>query len=111
DVPAAPLNVALIAFATQAGVSIDTGDAALRSVRAAGLSGPFTFRDGLRRLLQGTGYDFRISRGNVVRVLRRPDRRADRPGSEARSAAPSPSPRSAPDLPPDEIIVSASKQN
>ena len=113
DVPPGPLNVALITLATQAGVSIDTGDPALRSVRVAGLRGRYTLREGLRRLLQGTGYDFRISRGEVVRVLRRPSRRARPAVPDRRGPATSPLPRPPGDLapPPEEIIVTASKQN
>jgi iron complex outermembrane recepter protein len=108
DVPSGPLNVALVSFSTQARVSIDTSDPALRSARVGGLRGRFTLREGLRRLLQGSGYEFRISRGNVVRVLRQPARRSDR-----QRAAPSPSPRPPVVLPPPpaQIIVTASKQD
>ncbi|WP_422516997.1 STN domain-containing protein, partial [Sphingomonas sp. 3-13AW] len=73
NLPAGPLNVALISLATQAGVSIDISDPALRSIRVAGLRGRFSLREGLRRLLKDTGYGFRISRGNVVRLRRQPD--------------------------------------
>lgn len=113
DVPAGPLNVALISFATQASVSIDTSDPALRSVRVGGLRGRFTLREGLRRLLEGTGYDFRISRGNVVRVLRQPARRAEPTVPDRRRAATAPSPQRPvhPPPPPEPIIVTASKQN
>lgn len=113
DVPPGPLNVALVSLATQAGVSIDTGDPALRSVRVAGLRGRYTLHEGLRRLLQGTGYDFRISRGDVVRVLRQPARRARQAVPDRRKPAASPSSRLPVDLPPtpEEIIVTASKQN
>jgi outer membrane receptor protein involved in Fe transport len=112
DVPSGPLNVALISIATQASISIDTGDPALRSVRVAGLRGRFAVREALRRLLQGTGYDFRISRGNVVRVLRRPARRARQALPDRRRAptSPSPGPPAAPP-PLEEIVVTASKQN
>lgn len=111
DIPAGRLNVALISFATQAGVSIDTSEPALRLVRVGGLRGRFTLREGLRRLLQGTGYNFGISRGNVVRLFREPAARA-RPEvpRSARAAAPSPEPVVQVPTPP-EIIVTASKQN
>ena len=111
DVPPGSLNVALVSLATQAGVSIDTSDPALRSVRVAGLRGRYTLREGLRRLLQGTGYDFRISRGDVVMVLRQPARRARQAVPDRRKPATSPSPRPPVDLLlPEEIIVTASKQ-
>jgi iron complex outermembrane recepter protein len=113
DVPAGPLNIALLSFATQGSVSIDTGDPALRSVRVGGLRGRFTLRQGLRRLLQGTGYNFQISRGNVVRVLRQPARRDQEAVPDRRRAALSPSVRPPlnPPSPPEHIIVTASKQN
>ena len=113
DVPSGPLNVALISFSTQAGVSIETGDPALRSVRVTGLSGRFTLREGLGRLLNGTGYEFRISRGNVVRVLRKPTHRAQQAVPDRRTAATSPFPQLPVHLPPppEEIIVTASKQD
>jgi iron complex outermembrane receptor protein len=112
DVPSGSLNVALISFATQASVSIDTSDPALRAVRVTGLRGRFAVREGLRRLLKGTGYDFQISRGNVVRVLRQPARRARqaRPDRRRAPTSPSPGPPVAPPLL-EEIVVTASKQN
>ena len=112
DVPAGPLNAALISFATQARVSIDASDPALRSVRVGGLRGRFTLREGLRRLLQGTGYDFRISRGNVVRVLRKHSRGAEPEDTGRRRSAPPSTQRAGrPAPPPEPIIVTASKQN
>lgn len=113
DVPSGPLNVALISFATQAGASIDTSDPRLRLVRVAGLRGRFTVREALRRLLQGTGYDFRVSRGNVVRVLHRPARRTEQEIPDRRRGAAFPSRQSPvhPSPPPEQIIVTASKQN
>jgi iron complex outermembrane recepter protein len=113
DVPSGPLNVALVSFATQARVSIDTGDPALRSVRVGGLRGRFTLREGLRRLLRGSGYDFRISRGKVVRLVRQPARRPRQAAPDRQRAAPSPSPRPPldPAPAPEPIIVTASKQD
>jgi outer membrane receptor protein involved in Fe transport len=111
DVPPGSLNVALVSLATQAGVSIDTSDPALRSVRVAGLRGRHTLREALRRLLQGTGFDFRVSRGDVVRVLRQPARRARQAVPDRRKPATSPFSRPPVDLlSPEEIIVTASKQ-
>ncbi|QDX26764.1 TonB-dependent receptor [Sphingomonas suaedae] len=111
DVPAGPLNIALIALATQAGVSIDTSDPALRSVRVGALKGRYTLREGLRRLLQGTGYDFRISRGDVVRLFRQPVRRDRGAVRDQRKPVIAPSPPPLADLPPEEVVVTASKQN
>lgn len=112
DIPAGRLSTALISFATQAGVSIDTSDPALRSIRVGGLKGRYTLKQGLRRLLRGTGYDFRIGRGNVVRLVSRPAPRARDTAPRGRRPAPAPSPQP-PRVtePPPPIIVTASKQN
>lgn len=109
DVPAGSLNAALISFATQARISIDTSDPTLRAVRVDGLQGRFTLRDGLRRLLQGTGYKFRISRGNVVRLLRQPARSVREDAPRQRRVPPPQPPVKPP--PPKEIIITASKQD
>ncbi|MFL9840632.1 TonB-dependent receptor [Sphingomonas sp. ST-64] len=108
DVRPGPLNVALVSFAVQAGVSVDTSDPALRTVQSSGLRGRFTVREGLRRLLRGTGFGFRISRGDVVKLFREPARRAT-PGRRK-----PPQPEALPpqaELPPEEVIVTASKQD
>jgi outer membrane receptor protein involved in Fe transport len=113
DVSGGPLNVALVSLASQAGASIDTSDPALRSVRVDGLKGRYTLREGLRRLLQGTGYDFRISRGNVVRLVRRPPRRVRSAPSPRPTAATGASglPATYQPAPPEPIFVTASKQD
>lgn len=111
DVPAGPLHVALITVATQAGVSIDTSDPALRAVRVGGLKGRLSLREGLRRLLKGTGYDFRFSRGNVVTLLRQPARRPRQKMPDRRRVAPSPWVPPDRPAPPQQIIVTASKQD
>lgn len=113
DVPAGPLNVALISIATQANVSIDTSDPALRAVRVDGLRGRFALREALRRLLIGTGFDFRYSRGSVVRLFRQPARLSRQKVPDRQKAAPSPS-KQAPvykPAPPQQIVVTASKQD
>jgi outer membrane receptor protein involved in Fe transport len=111
DLPAGPLHVALISLATQAGVSIDISDPALRSIRVAGLRGRFSLSEGLRRLLKDTGYHFRISRGNVVRLLRQPDRRTRIHNRHRATPSPAPPAPIDPAPPPEQIIVTASKQN
>ncbi|SLJ90253.1 TonB-dependent receptor plug domain-containing protein [Novosphingobium mathurense] len=113
DVPSGPLNVALLSYASQARISIDTSDPALRSIRVGGLKGRFSLREGLRRLLKGTGYDYLVSRGNVVRVLRQTNHPSQRVAPDRGRAATSPSsPRPGVQAPPSaEIIVTSSKQN
>lgn len=111
DVPAGPLNVALITVATQVGVSIDTSDPALRAVRVGGLKGRYSLREGLRRLLKGTGYDFRFSRGNVVKLVRQPARRARQKVPDQKRVAPSPRIPVDRPAPSRQIVVTASKQD
>ena len=112
DVPSGALDAALVRFAQQAGVSIQVNDPALRSARTSGLHGRYTVRTGLRRLLRGTGYDFTISAGGVVRIIPprrlRPVPTRPRPSREQRPIAtlsPQPQPPAQP------IIVTATKQN
>ncbi len=111
DVPSGQLSVALVSLASQARVSIDTSDPGLRTVRVAGLRGQFTLREALRRLLRGTGYGFRISRGSVVRVFRQPPGRREPRVPDPRRAAASPLPQRPVPPPPEPIIVTASKQD
>ncbi len=108
NVPAGSLDMALVRFATQAKVSIEIGDPSLRSVRVRALQGHHTVRDGLRRLLSGTGYEFRILSGQVVKIMPRRHSRpsAQRPPPEPASPLPSP-----PMPPPEPIVVTATKQN
>lgn len=110
DVPAGQLNVALITFATQARVSVETSDPALRSVRVRGVKGRYSVREGLRRLLQGTGYDFAISSNRVIRVF--PRKETPPPKPPLRPSLPAPAPvETQTEAPPQTIIVTATKQN
>lgn len=111
DVPSGPLNAALVSFATQARISIDTSDPSLRVIRVDGLRGHFTVRDGLERLLRGTGYGARISRGNVVRIFRQRAQPVRREASRKPTPIPSPMPMVVPQPPPEPIIVTASKRD
>lgn len=56
NVPAGPLDTALRSFAAQAGVSIAVDPAQVRGKTSQGLRGTTTVEDGLRRLLDGSGY-------------------------------------------------------
>lgn len=113
DVPSGPLNSALLTFATQARISIDTSDPAFRSVGVGGLRGRFAIREGLRQLLRGTGYSFRISRENVVTIFRQSARLSPRTAparSSVKADSSLPQPANPPP-PPETIIVTASKQD
>ncbi|MBX7502163.1 TonB-dependent receptor [Qipengyuania sp. YG27] len=106
DIAPGRLDRALMLFARQAGVSINTGIPGLASARTRGLKGRHSVEGGLRILLAGTGYGFTLS-GSTVRIARLP--RAER--APARPA-PGPAPAPAPSLPPPEpIIVTASKRD
>ncbi|MBI1403880.1 MAG: TonB-dependent receptor [Porphyrobacter sp.] len=90
-------------MATQARVSIDLGDPALAKIKVPALRGRFTVSEALTRLLRGTPYTFAMTRGNVVRLVRRPAPPVSRPD-------PRPRPQLRPEPAAADIIVTASKQ-
>lgn len=106
------LGDALIAFGSQGGVTIGVSDPALANRHSKGLHGRHTIRDGLRRLLKGTGGDFLFVDQNTVRVVRAvlPKATPSRPAPPTRIVRPA---STVPQLPiePAEIVVTASKQN
>ena len=55
DIPSQSLSSALDAFARQSGIHLLYNEESLGDARSAGLKGRFTVRDGLGRLLRGTG--------------------------------------------------------
>jgi len=67
-IPAEPVAQALVDFALQARLSV--GDAGLDfgSARSNAVAGIFTPQDGLKRLLDSTGYDFDFLDTNAVRI-------------------------------------------
>lgn len=109
DIAAGTLDRALVRFARQAGLSVDVSDPALRRVRTRGLRGTYRPDEGLRRLLQGTEYDFRIDNASrVIRLARRTPAPVPRPTSAPRTAV-APTPPAPPPSPPEPIIVEATK--
>lgn len=101
-----PLADALVDFAVQADVSINSG--AARSCRRLGnaVSGRMEAREALRRLLANTGCTFEMVGPTAVRIVRAP------PPPPVRLPA-SPPPRPQPDPGPtsvDEVIVTATRQ-
>ncbi|MFC4294179.1 TonB-dependent receptor domain-containing protein [Novosphingobium tardum] len=99
------LDQAIVAFASQAGLSVVFADPALGARRTAGLRGRYTVRAGLARLLQGTGTRFVFINPRTVRIEREA---AAAPVARAAPAAPpAPAPPTVGDVP---IIVTASKQ-
>ena len=115
DVPAGSLSEALITFAGQAGVSVVVDDPAMRWIRVSGLKGRYSLRAGLRRLLRGTPYDFRLIDNSVVRIVSRAKAvRTKNPPKLLKPVRKSPRPSRKPvpvpeRLPPVEIVVTASK--
>jgi outer membrane receptor protein involved in Fe transport len=107
EIPAGPLQGALIRLAEQAGLTIDASDPGLALIRSRGIRGRMPARDALKRLLAGTGYSYRFIAPRAVQIVR-VDRTA-----RGRMAPPRPPPRlpnSVPEPPQVEIIVTATKQ-
>ena len=70
DIPAGPLDEALIRFIDSSGVFL-AGDAALASgLRTEGLTGRYTVDEGLARLLTGSGLRYRFTSANTVTLER-----------------------------------------
>lgn len=59
DIPAQPLAAALIAFGEQSGLQVTVDSALVAGLRAPAVVGRFTPAEALRRLLAGTGLDWR----------------------------------------------------
>ncbi|CAN5207914.1 TonB-dependent receptor [soil metagenome] len=72
DIPSKPLKSALVDLAVQAGVSISTQAAAGCAPTSQPLRGRFTLRDGLARILAGTGCGFRIIDAGAIEIVRLP---------------------------------------
>jgi iron complex outermembrane receptor protein len=69
-IPSGPLPSALNSFAESNGLQILYDSAVTSRLRTIGLDGAFSVRDGLDRLLRGTGLSWRISaRGDTVSIL------------------------------------------
>jgi outer membrane receptor protein involved in Fe transport len=104
-VAAGPLTDALIAFGSQAGISIGGTDSPAASVRTRGVSGCYAPAAALNRLLKGTGYDFRAVDTQTIRLFHVPV--APRRSLPARVVAAVIRRNADPDS---DIVVTASKQ-
>ncbi|MCT2560191.1 TonB-dependent receptor [Tsuneonella sp. YG55] len=92
-------------------MSINVNDAALRSARTRGLRGRHSVEEGLRLLLRGSGYTFRLADGSVVQLVK-----VTPPRTKPQQRASTGRPKAAPVLPPASIpsppiVVTASKRN
>ncbi|WP_334184917.1 TonB-dependent receptor [Novosphingobium sp.] len=103
SVPAGRLSDALLVLAEQAGVSIALGDPALGRLTTRGVAGRYDVAEALRRVLAGSGYDFRMVDARTVRLVRL---RAVSPPRPSRIAPPKPITET---VGPD-IVVTATKQ-
>lgn len=70
DIPAQPLDEALHAFGQQSGMAVLVDRELTARQRSMPLSGAFSARDGLRRLLEGTGLMARYSGAEAFTVQR-----------------------------------------
>jgi hypothetical protein len=72
DIPAQPLDMALDRFARQSGLAVLVDQALLAGQRSSPVQGRYPAREGLQRLLQGTGLEARygVAGGFTVQPLR-----------------------------------------
>ncbi|MFW2351035.1 TonB-dependent receptor domain-containing protein [Qipengyuania sp.] len=106
DIAPGRLDRALVTFAQQARVSVNTGVPGIAAARTRGLQGRHSVAAGLAILLRGTGFTFRVS-GETVTILRAPATARPRPSGPRPTASSVP----APVPPPQPIIVTASKRD
>ncbi|WP_421738127.1 TonB-dependent receptor domain-containing protein [Caulobacter sp.] len=102
DIPSKPLKAALVDFAVQAGVSISTQAAAGCAPTSRPLRGRLSPREGLTRLLAGTGCGFRLIDAGAIEIVRLPP--AKPAGQRPAQDDPAPS------NPLDELIVVATRR-
>jgi len=100
DIPAKPTGEALIDFAVQAAVSIDTGAAGGCGGRSRAVRGRFTPEAALAQLLAGGRCTFVVIDARTFRVQPRHDRPAPAPPPRPDAAGP----------PVDELVVTATKR-
>ncbi len=72
SIPAQPLGAALTAFGRQSGLQVSVDAAAIRGVQSPGASGHAAPMQALGRLLNGTGFTYRLD-GDLVTLERAPD--------------------------------------
>ena len=106
DIPAGPLNSALLDFALQARISISTGPAAQCRPTTNRLSGAFRLQEGLARMLAGTGCGFRMAGDGAVIVFKI----QARPAEVLRSAPPAAG-RSPATYPGQDLVVTAARRS
>lgn len=83
DIPAQALAPALTRFARQADVTLLSSASVVRGLHASGVRGDFTVRQALRRLLAGTGLDFRLVSRSAIAILKERPVAASPPGGGA----------------------------
>lgn len=76
EVPPQPLDASLVQLSRTMGLQVVFTDPAVRKFRAPRLRGEFTAGQALEQLLRGSGYDYRFTNANTVRIYKR-QRRAN----------------------------------
>src|SRR6202789_2982773 len=66
DIPAGPLDGVVPAFQNAAGIEIEVANAAILGIASPGVSGSYSVEQALKKLLAGTGIDYRFSEANKV---------------------------------------------
>lgn len=86
DIPSQPLVHALDTFARQADIQLLYNEESLGERRTAGLKGTYTIRDGLDRLLRGTGVGYAVAGGSSIVI--KPEASPEPGNMEANEAPP-----------------------
>lgn len=68
-IPPQPLSSGIVAFSRAAGVDLVFDGAVPRDARTSGVSGTFTVREGVNRLLAGTGLSARLTGERTVQIV------------------------------------------
>lgn len=110
DISAGRLDRALVTFARQARVSVNTSVPGVAAARTRGLKGHHSVENALAILLRGTGFTFRLS-GETVTILRAPATLPQRRRGKKLDPFPAPAPMPEPVPPPEPIVVTASKRD
>jgi catecholate siderophore receptor len=68
DIPAGPLGTAVALFERQSGMRVDIDKAGMRELESPGVSGEYTVKEALERLVRGTGITVRTTSASTVRL-------------------------------------------
>nr|WP_276571621.1 TonB-dependent siderophore receptor [Bradyrhizobium sp. dw_78] len=87
-VPPQALSTAIVSFSRAANIDLVFDGAIPAGIRTQGVSGAFALRDGLNRLLAGTGFSAQVAGGRTVRLINANAANVGGPGAVPAGAIP-----------------------